>query len=47
MPADMHGESALKLQDPFTNLRSGESITTKNARYAMNGENIHNFHAIT
>lgn len=29
MPADVRGESALKLQDPFANLRSSESITTK------------------
>lgn len=44
----MSTERALKLQDPFTNLRSGGPITVKNVRRMMNGENIHsrvqNFH---
>lgn len=47
MLVDMHGEYALKLQDPFTNLRFGEPITRKNARWAMNDENIHDLYAIT
>lgn len=34
-------QRALKLQDPFTNLRSGGPITVKNVRCTLNGENIH------
>lgn len=45
MPADTHGESALKLQDPFTNLRSGESIYYKECAVRDEWWNIQNFYA--